>query len=165
MQVFEGYGIRFEYPGDWEVTRNQDDDEHITVTAEASRTAFWMVSIMRDRPPVDAVIDSVLESFRSEYDEVDVYESEATICLLPTASLDIDFVCMELINRASIRVCETDDCTIFVLQQNSDTETAEIKSQLKAVTKSLMWEAADDPVADPFEFDNLFGSEPNANGE
>ena len=165
MQVFEGHGIRFEHPGGWEVTRNQDDDEHVSVTVEASRTAFWTVSIMRDRPLVEAVIDSVLESFRSEYDEVDVYESEEAICLLPTASLDIDFVCMELINRASIRVCETDDCTIFVLVQHCDTETAETKSQLRAVTDSLMWEAADDPVANPFEFDNLFGSEPNATGE
>lgn len=164
MQVFEGHGIRFEHPDAWEVIQNLDDDEHITVNVEASDTAFWMVSIMRDRPPTEAVIDSVLESFRAEYDEVDVYESDAKICLLPTAAFDIDFVCIELINRASVRVCETDDCTIFVLHQLSDTEAAEIKPQLDAVSSSLMWESEDDPIVDPFKFDNLFG-DPNATGE
>ena len=160
MQVFEAHGIRFEHPDGWTVAQNLEDDEHITISIEASGTAFWMVSLMRDRPPAEVIIDSVLESFRSEYDEVDVYDSTDQICLLPTEACDVDFVCMELINHARIRVCETDDCSLLVLQQFSDQESNDIKRQLDSLTDSLMWESDDDPMADPFEFQNLFGGEP-----
>lgn len=165
MQVFEAHGIRFEHPDDWKVAQNLEDEEHITISVEASGTAFWMVSLMRDRPPADAIVDSVLDSFRSEYDDVDVYESDARICLLPTDAYDIDFVCLELINHARIRICETDDCSLLVLQQFSDQESSEIKLQLDALTDSLMWEMDDDPMADPFEFQNLFGAESEEESE
>lgn len=165
MQVFEAHGIRFEHPEGWAVTQNQEDAEHVTVSVEATGTAFWMISIMRDRPPSDAIVDSVLDSFRSEYDDVDVYESDVRICLLPTESYDLDFVCMELINHARIRVCETDDCSILVLQQFSDQETAEIQSHLDTMTDSLTWESAGDPMADPFGYQNLFGADPEADSE
>ena len=48
------------------------------------------------------VIDAALESFKAEYDSVDVYESPDSICMLPTVAKDIDFYELEMVNRASM---------------------------------------------------------------
>lgn len=159
MAVYEEHGVRFEYPDNWELS-HEHHDEDFSVTVESEGTAFWMLSVLQGRPVAEDVIEAALESFRGEYDPVDVYESEDSICMLPTVARDVDFYELEMVNRASLRVCETDSTTIFVLLQMSDTEREEAEPLLKAITDSLMCESDDDGMAgsDPFAFENLFGA-------
>jgi hypothetical protein len=161
MAVYEEHGVRFEYPDSWELS-HEHHDKDFTVTVESEGTAFWMLSVLQGRPMAEDVIDAALESFKAEYDSVDVYESPDSICMLPTVAKDIDFYELEMVNRASMRACETDSTTIFVLTQMSDTERAEAGPLLKSISESLMWDSGDDEaideVSDPFAFDNLFGS-------
>lgn len=160
MNVFEGHGVRFEYPADW--TLSQDSDEgNVAVTVESGGTAFWMLSILQDRPPAEEVIQAAVDSLQDEYEDCDIYESSEQICLLPTEGCDVDFSCLELLNRACLRSCEGDTTSLFVLYQTSDVEKEEMTPLLQAMTKSLSWEMAsdldDDFGVDPAEFDNLFG--------
>ncbi|MFT5324612.1 MAG: hypothetical protein ACI8P0_002476 [Planctomycetaceae bacterium] len=160
MAVYEEHGVRFEYPDNWELSHEHHDAD-FSVTIESEGTAFWMLSVLQGRPVAEDVIEAALESFRAEYDPVDVYESEDSICMLPTVARNVDFYELEMVNRASLRACETDSTTIFVLLQMSDTERAEAEPLLKAITDSLMCESDDDEgldVTDPFAFDNLFGA-------
>jgi hypothetical protein len=161
MAVYEEHGVRFEYPDSWELS-HEHHDEDFSVTVESDGTAFWMLSVLQGRPMAEDVIDAALESFQAEYDSVDVYESPDRICLLPTVAKDIDFYELEMVNRASLRACETDSTTIFVLLQMADTERAEVGPLLKAISESLMCDSDDDEAfdgaSDPFAFDNLFGS-------
>ena len=161
MAVYEEPGVRFEYPDNWELS-HEHHDEDFSVTIESEGTAFWMLSVLQGRPVAEDVIEAALESFRAEYEPVDVYESEASICMLPTLARDVDFYELEMVNRASLLACETDSTTIFVLFQMSDTERAEAEPLLKAITDSLMCELSDgvdvDSETGPFAFDNLFGA-------
>ncbi len=160
MSVYEGHGVRFEYPSDWEISQDKDEG-NTAVTVESGGTAFWMLSILEERPEAQDVIQAALESLQAEYEVCDVYESSEQICLLPTEGCDVDFTCLEMINRASLRACEGDTSSLFGLYQTSDIETDEMAPQLQAITKSLSWEVAGDLDenfgADPAEFDNLFG--------
>ena len=160
MKVFEEHGIRFEYPSDWKIS--QDNDEGNTaITVDSGGTAFWMLSILQERPEAHDIIQAALQSLQDEYEDCDVYESSEQICQLPTEGYDVDFSCLEMINRASLRACEGDTSSLFVLYQTSDIETDEMTLQIQAITKSLTWEFADDLDedfgADPAGFDNLFG--------
>lgn len=160
MNVFEGHGVRFEYPSDWEVS--QDNDEgNLAITVESGGTAFWMLSILQERPEAHDVIQAALQSLEDEYEDCDVYESSEQICLLPTEGCDVDFTCLEMINRAALRACEGDTSSLFVLYQTSDLESEEMTPHLKAMTKSLTWTLAaeldEDFGEDPAKFDNLFG--------
>ena len=163
MAVYEGHGIRFEYPDNWELS-HEHHDEDFTVTIESDGTAFWMLSVLQGRPVAEEVIEAALDSFRMEYEPVDVDESEERICMLPTVARDVDFYELEMVNHARLLACETDSTTIFVLLQMSDTERAEAEPLLNAITESLMCELSDgaDAVSDdetgPFAFDNLFGT-------
>ncbi|NQV24605.1 MAG: hypothetical protein HQ518_09580 [Rhodopirellula sp.] len=160
MAVFEEHGVRFEYPDHWELS-HEHHDEDFSVTVESDGTAFWMLSVLQGRPVAEDVIAAALESFSAEYDPVDVYESADRICMLPTVAKDVDFYELEMVNRASLRACETDDTTIFVLLQMSDTERTNAEPLLKAITDSLTWDSGDDDELDEgaalFAFDNLFG--------
>jgi hypothetical protein len=161
MAVFEEHGVRFEYPDNWELSHEHHDDD-FSVTVESEGTAFWMLSVLQGRPIAEDVIAAALESFEAEYDSVDVYECSDRICMLPTVAKDVDFYELEMVNRASLRACETDDTTIFVLLQMSDTERAEAEPLLKAISDSLMWDSGENEelgeAAAAFAFDNLFGS-------
>lgn len=159
MQTYNRNGLYFEYPDDWELTEDIGE-EQISLTLNAPGTAFWMAVLMRDRPSSDDVVESALASLLDEYPESDVYPSEDEICMLPTVARDVDFVCLELLGRATLRACETDTFTLLVLTQASDVEGEEIHTQLARVSDSLVW--ADDgddetPAFDPFQFHNLFG--------
>lgn len=163
MAVYAEHGVRFEYPDGWELSHEYDDDD-FTVTVESEGTAFWMLSVLSGRPAAEDVVVAALESFKTEYDSVDVSESAERICLLPTVATEVDFYELEMVNRASLRACETDSTTIFVLSQMADTECEEVGPQLKAISDSLMYESDDADVDDesgPFAFDNLFGGMEN----
>lgn len=161
MKVYDEHGVRFEYPDNWELSHEHHDDD-FSVTLESETTAFWMLSVLHGRPIAEDVIEAALESFRSEYEPVDVYESEDRICMLPTVAKDVDFYELEMVNRASLRACESDSTTIFVLSQMSDTEREEVAPVLKAITESLTCDLGDTDITDdqagPFAFDNLFGN-------
>lgn len=164
MAVFEEHGVRFEYPDDWEISHEHHEDD-FSVTVESGGTAFWMMSVLAGRPAAEEVIDAALVSFESEYENVDVYESADRICMLPTVATEVDFYELEMVNRASLRACETDSTTIFVLLQMSDTEREECGPKLKAISDSLTCELDGDGdldgESDPFAFDNLFGGMDN----
>lgn len=164
MAVYDEHGVRFEYPDNWELTHEHHDDD-FSVTVESESTAFWMLSVLQGRPVAEDVIQAALDSFRAEYEPVDVYESQEQICMLPTVAKDIDFYELEMVNRASLRACESDSTTIFVLSQMSDTEREEIGPRLKAISESLTCDLGDEGLLDdqagPFAFDNLFGGMDN----
>ena len=163
MAVYEEHGVRFEYPDGWELS-HEHHDEDFNVTVESGGTAFWMLSVLAGRPAAEDVVAAALESFKTEYDSLDVYESADRICLLPTVATEVDFYELEMVNRASLRACETDATTIFVLSQMADTEREDVGPQLKAISDSLMCESDDadfDDESGPFAFDNLFGGMDN----
>ena len=85
MAVYEEHGVRFEYPDGWEISHEHHEDD-FTVTVESDGTAFWMLSVLAGRPVAEDVIAAALESFKAEYDSMDIYETADRICMLPTAA-------------------------------------------------------------------------------
>ena len=146
-RVFEGHGIRFEYPDDW-ILHEQSSPEEITLTVHSPDTSFWSVTLIFDRPDPQRVVDTVLDTFREEYTEIDVYPSDDRLHDQPTQACELDFVCHELIGSAFLRAVATPDFTLFVLYQGADLELDERQPLLEKITRSLMWETDDDETPD-----------------
>lgn len=140
--VFEGHGIRFEYPDDW-ILHEQSAAEEITLTVQSPDTSFWSLTLILDRPDPRRVIESVLETFREEYTEVDVYPSEVRLNDQPTESWELDFVCHELIGSAFLRAVAGPNFTLFVLYQGSDLDLEDTQPRLEKITQSLLWDTED----------------------
>ena len=148
-RVFEGHGIRFEYPVDW-ILHEQSSPEEFALTVQSPNTSFWSLTLLFDRPDSQRVIDSALEVFQEEYTEIDVYPSDVRLNDQPTVACELDFVCHELIGSAFLRAVTAPDCTMLVLYQGADLELDDLQPVLEKITRSLTWESdSDEPPSEP----------------
>lgn len=138
MNLFNEYGITFEYPDDWELTK-QVDEAHgeIQISVHNDDSSFWVISLFLAEIPPEKLLNSSLEAFREEYDELDVYQTEVKLAGKACLARDIEFVCSELINSAFLRVFQTDLFTAFVLYQGTDQELSNTRKDLEAISASL----------------------------
>ena len=91
----------------------------------------------------DTVLDTVLETFREEYSEIDIYPSEVRLGDQPTESCELDFVCHELIGSAFLRAVAAPDFTMLVLYQGADMELDDTQPLMEKINKSLLWDTDD----------------------
>ena len=143
LQTYSAHGVRFEYPEDWELSEHGAGDE-IVVTVSSPETAFWSLSLFRDHPEPQRVVDAVVETFREEYANLDIYEADEDVCSQPALGCDIEFFCLELLNSAWVRAFEARDFTVLVLYQATDHELDEIAPIFHGITESLACEAPPD---------------------
>jgi hypothetical protein len=143
-ELYEEHGIRFRYPAYWELTE-QEDEEATSITVASPETSFWSISLFKDGPSPQQVLESALEAFREEYPEVDVYASTARTGERAGVARDVDFVCFELINSAFLRAFQTERFTVLVLYQGFDAELEMTRPMLEAISASLAFAGEDEP--------------------
>jgi hypothetical protein len=136
MSQFEAHGVRFQFPEDWELTE-QAEGRDVFLTVSNRGSSFWSLSLFPDRPAATEVLESALEAFREEYEELDEYFTQATVCGHEALACELEFVCLELINSAFFRVFTTEDFTVLVLYQGTDHELVETHDLLEAISSSL----------------------------
>jgi hypothetical protein len=136
--VYCAHGIQFRHPGDWTVTEDVGPDE-TTISVQSEGTSYWSLTLIDDAPdPID-VIEIVLGAYRDEYTDVDVYEVIPAIESSAVAR-DIDFVCLDLVNSASLMAFRTNRRTVLVVGQGTDHELKTTRAVLDSMTQSLSCE-------------------------
>lgn len=143
LETFSGHGVRFEYPGCWEV-EEQTVDDGVTLSIATGDTSFWSLTLLRDRPQVSNVLDTALQAFEDEYDQVEATPVSADIHGRTASGFDLEFVALELINSAAVRAFRTGRFTAFVLYQGFDREFEDLRAHLEAITASVQSESDDD---------------------
>jgi hypothetical protein len=133
---YNAHGVRFNFPESWKLTEEQEDRQ-VSITVSSPGTSFWVLSLFLDRPDPAEIVEAVLDAFRSEYREIDIYASQARVCRRPTEARDIDFVCLELLNSAAVRVFRTRDFTALVLYQGTERELGVVRNTFEKITRSL----------------------------
>lgn len=146
LETYRGNGVQFSYPEFWELSE-QRDAEQVSIAVTSPGTSFWSLSLFFGRPSCEDLIDSALDAFREEYDEIDVYPSAKQLGPYPCQGRDLQFVCLELINSASLRALQSGGVTAFVLYQATDQELEETRPILEAISSSLRLEELDDAAA------------------
>jgi hypothetical protein len=136
LSTYESRGVRFRYPAGWELSEQVAEDE-VTVSVQSEGTSFWTIVLLSSRPDPDHVLDSVVETFDQDYDDLDVHMSVGSVCGLPAMGRDLDFVCYDLVNSAVLRAFQTNEKTVFVLFQGTDHELFSTRPELEAISASL----------------------------
>ncbi len=138
--VYNSHGVRFRYPGEWELSE-QDEGEQISITVSSPQphAAFWTVSLFPRGPDPDDLVAAAVDAFREEYNELDDYPSKVRLCKRPTVARDVDFVCLELLNSAGIRAFRAPRFTVLVLFQFTEAERSEAEPILEQITRSLSY--------------------------
>lgn len=146
--LYTGPGFQFRYPSGWFIDEDRDPDE-LTVTVRPDvddGTAFWSVTIMLQRPPVQSAMRTIVRAFEDEYSEIDTYPAEQEIAGRRAVGRDLEFVCLELTNTAGVRVFRTKEFTAVVLFQATDSELEQVQSAFRLMTGSLecRWDGGDE---------------------
>jgi hypothetical protein len=136
QEVYSEHGVGFRYPAAWELAEQRAGKE-VTITVSSPETSFWSIVVCFDAPRPEDLIESALEAFRDEYEELDIYPAEASLCQRPTVARDLEFVCLELINSAFLRAFRAGSVSVLVLYQGTDLELEDTQETLEAISVSL----------------------------
>ncbi|EDL62450.1 hypothetical protein [Gimesia maris] len=138
MKLFNEYGVSFEYPDDWELTKEVNEKNgEIQISVAAADSSFWMISLFLVDIPAEELLKKSLEVFQEEYEELDVYEAHVRLAGKECSGYDLEFVCSELINSAFLRVLKTSLFTAFILYQGTDQDLQNSLKDLEAISLSL----------------------------
>ena len=92
------------------------------------------------------MLETALDAFRDEYGDIDVYPAETTLGRVGNLARDVDFVCLELINGAFLRVFRTGRFTALVLYQGTDHELEDTRDVLEGISNTLECDFGEDVV-------------------
>jgi hypothetical protein len=136
VETFEDDGIRFRYPENWRLER-EDTDTGWTVVVQSPDTAFAMISLNDESPSVETTAEAALATMREEYPDLDADSCVDSIAGRPAVGHDIRFFSLDLINTCWIRSFYCSRGTIVVLCQVNDLELETNEPVLRAICASL----------------------------
>jgi hypothetical protein len=136
VKAFEEDGIRFQYPENWQLER-EEADSGWTVIVQSPNTSFLLISYNEDQPSADQMLDSTLEGLREVYPDVEAYEEVDTLAGLPAVGHDIHFTSLDLTNTCWTRCFYTDAATVLIFWQATDADLEQTEPVLKAICASL----------------------------
>ena len=131
---FDEGGIRFRYPENWRLEREETDNGW-TVSVQSPGTAFMMVSLFQDWPSTDRVAEITLETMREDYPELEADDRVDSLAGQPAVGHDIRFFSLDLTNTCWTRSFYCGNGTVLVLCQTNDLEDNE--AVLRAMCASI----------------------------
>lgn len=135
---YAGSGVSFQYPADWRLDEQYEEgDLTLNIRPDDEGTAFWSLTLLGGRPTVQSALRAVVRAFEEEYEELDSYPAEQEIAGCRAIGRDIDFVCFELTNSATVRVFRTPEFTAVLLSQATDSEQKDYRPGFDFITDSL----------------------------
>lgn len=141
--VYHKHGARFQYPRSWSLSEEQAEQE-VCITVSSPETAFWSLTLFFDGPSPEDVAETVVQAFQDEYEELDIYPEVASVGPHQAVALNLEFMTLDLMNSAFVRVCRTDQFTAVILYQGTDRELAESLDVLEAISTSLELESSEE---------------------
>ncbi|HLN27135.1 MAG TPA: hypothetical protein VK395_05285 [Gemmataceae bacterium] len=139
--VFEDAGIRFQYPENWRLER-EDNEAGWTVTVQSPDTAFLMICLREDMPSTDKLVETTLEALREEYPDLEADDWVGPIAGQPAVGHYISFFSFDLTNTCWTRCFYSARGTVLLLCQLNDLELEKNEPVLRAICASL--EVADE---------------------
>lgn len=137
MRIFQRNGIRFEYPGDWQLQTEPHEDSGWTVTISSPDIAFVLVSMLPDVDDAHQVADEALSSLKSEYAQLESTPAQLTIANHQAIGYDIDFISVDHVVFAQIRVIDTIHGCLLILMQTSDQDRSWNEPVMNEILESV----------------------------
>jgi hypothetical protein len=136
-EIYDDRGIRFEYPGDWELEVT-DDGPLTTVAVQApGGLAFALVTVDDSCPAPAEVADLALGALREEYPVLDAAPALETINGHRAVGHDVEFISLDMTNSCTIRCFRTPRRTVLLFGQWSDLVDEESEASLGALRRTF----------------------------
>jgi hypothetical protein len=136
---FEEDGIRFQYPENWKLER-EENDTGWTVSVQSPETAFMLISVRTDLPTPEEMVETVLEALREDYADLEADDCIDSLAGQPAIGYNIRFFSLDLTNTGWTRSFYCAAGTVVVLCQTNDLELERNEPILRAICASLQVE-------------------------
>src|SRR5947209_218641 len=112
--TFQADGIRFQYPDNWRLSR-EDTDSGWTAFVQSPETAFFLVTYDRAVSDVGAMAETALQALREEYPDLEADDALESLAGQPAFGHNIRFFSLDLTNSCSTRCfdCGTGTCLVM----------------------------------------------------
>jgi hypothetical protein len=134
--LFQADGIRFQYPDNWRLTR-EDAETGWTVSVQSPDTAFFLLTFDDQMPEIDQVVQTVLDALRADYPELEADDALESLAGQPAMGHDIRFFSLDLTNTCRTRCFYSETGTILAMWQANDLELDAVEPVFQAICKSL----------------------------
>ncbi|MCS7015565.1 MAG: hypothetical protein RMJ19_14285 [Gemmatales bacterium] len=135
-RTFEGHGIRFQYPDNWELEEMEMDPGWM-VSVQSPDTAFMLLSMHPPELTVDEVLETTLAALREDYYDLEHKPIRQRICQRPAKGYNVHFVSLDFTNTCWIRSFRTRRATVLIMCQSNDLELEQSEPVLRAILTSL----------------------------
>jgi hypothetical protein len=133
---FDDNGIRFLYPENWRVER-EDSEDGWTVTVQSPETAFLVITVNEELPTTEEMLATALEALKTDYPDLEADDCVDTIAGQPAVGHDIRFTSLDLTNTCWTRCFYSTAGTVLLLCQCNDLENEINEKVLRAICASL----------------------------
>jgi hypothetical protein len=136
VETFEDAGVRFRYPENWRLER-EDTDTGWSVVLQSPDTAFAMISLNEESPSVESLVETALAAMREDYPDLEADECVDSMAGRPAVGHDIRFFSFDLSNSCWVRSFYCSRGTVLVMCQVNDLEVDTNEPVLRAICASL----------------------------
>ncbi|MCI0456859.1 MAG: hypothetical protein L0Z62_07770 [Gemmataceae bacterium] len=133
---FEQSGIRFQYPDNWRLER-QETDTGWTVMVDSPDTAFFLLSLDELGPSSEDMLQAALDALREDYPDLEYDECVDSLAGQPALGHNLRFTSLDLTNTCWTRSFYCAAGTVLVMCQLEDRELETHEPVLRAICASL----------------------------
>jgi hypothetical protein len=136
LQTYEQDGISFRYPANWKLEQEESDNGW-TVFLQSAGTSFVTITLDTDMPPLEQVLETALETLRSDYPTLEAEACVETLAGQLALGHNIQFFALDLTTTCYTRCFHCEQGTVLVLCQADDLELEESDPAFQAILASL----------------------------
>ena len=151
VQVYDNHGVRFEFPGDWELEETDHGDVATVAVSVPDGLGFAVITTDASCPDPDLASAEALEAMREEYPGLDSSPVLESINGQATIGHDIEFFALDMTNSASIRCFRTPRRTVLLFGQWSDAGAEATSGDIRRIFLSLEeteWNEDEDAISE-----------------
>lgn len=135
---FDGAGISFQYPENWELNHEEGMSPSHCVTLQSPQSGFWMLQVFDESDRPDEMAAEVLRTVRQEYQDIEVAEVHESVAATESTGYDLQFYCLDFIVSARVRSFAVNGQTWVMFCQAEDREFDKTWPVFLAITISLL---------------------------
>lgn len=140
LKEFDRDEIRFQYPADWEIEIEEEEDQMgWTVSVASPDSAFLVIAYRVDEEP-SRLVEAALESLREDFQNLDAQPTMETLNKQPAFGYNIEFITLDLTNTAWLRGVDGPEGGILIMGQMTDQDRPMYEQPLRDILDSLSWE-------------------------
>ncbi len=137
--VYDKADIQFQYPENWRLDEQLSNPREITLHRPDG--GYWSVSVYNNQVSPEELIAEVVQTMDKEYDSLETKNVTQSIAGIDVVGCDMDFLCIDFVVTAQVRVVYDGQRTLLVMAQAESREFDENELVFHAITHSLIGKA------------------------